>query len=88
VSEIKELQGPLTPLDQICEQDERQTSFEDTLEDNHAELNGIVLNETVPIDVGQLFETAKNLSLYSCDLGSAEIYGAIIITQVQPGYPH
>lgn len=65
MSEIEELQDPLKPLDQICEPDERQASFISTLEDNHAELNNIILNEAVPIDVKQLFETAKNLSLYS-----------------------
>lgn len=61
----EKLQDPLKSLDQICEPDERQASFVGTLEDNHAELNSIILNEAVPIDVRQLFETAKNLSLYS-----------------------
>lgn len=59
------LQDPLKPLDQICEPDERQASFVATLDDNHQELKNITLNEVVPLDVRQLFETAKNLSLYS-----------------------
>ena len=36
-----------------------------TLEEMHQLLDDIVLNDEVPDDVYQLFETAKNLSLYS-----------------------
>lgn len=60
-----EPQDPLKPLDQIYEPDERQLSFAASLEERHAALDEIVLNEAVPLDVRQLFETAKNLTLYS-----------------------
>jgi len=60
-----ELQDPLKPLAQIYEPDDRQESFASTLEDRHAALQEIALNRSTPLDVRQLFETAKNLSLYS-----------------------
>jgi hypothetical protein len=60
-----ELHDPLKPLHQIYEPDERQISFNASLKDRHAALEEIVLSDEVPIDVRQLFETAKNLSLYS-----------------------
>lgn len=59
------LQDPLKPLDQIYEPDERQIPLIASLEDQHAALKEIILNDAVPLDVRQLFETAKNLSLYS-----------------------
>lgn len=65
MSNKKVVEDPLKPLDQICEPDERQQHFVGKLKDNHAALSVILLNENVPIDVRQLFETAKNLSLYS-----------------------
>jgi hypothetical protein len=40
-------------------------SFGGTLAGNHAKLNAIKLHVGVPLHVRQLFETAKNLSLYS-----------------------
>lgn len=61
----EEIQDPLKELDQIYEPDVRQRSFVGDLDDRHAALKSIVLNEAVPIEVRQLFETAKNLSLYS-----------------------
>ena len=60
-----EIEDPLKPIDEILLPDERQQHFIGTLEDNHAELSGAILLESVPLDVRQLFETAKNLSLYS-----------------------
>lgn len=60
-----ELQDPLKPLDRIYEPDERQISFTISLEERHAALKEIVLSNAVPLDVQQLFEMAKNLSLYS-----------------------
>lgn len=59
------IQDPLKPLEEICFPDERQQNFLTTLEDNHGALSTIILNDVVPLDVRQLFETAKNLSLYS-----------------------
>lgn len=62
----EKVQDPLKPLDEICEPDMRQKFFRgDGLDRNHAELSGIVLSKKVPVDVRQLFETGKNLSLYS-----------------------
>ena len=61
----KEVEDPLKSLDQIYEPDERHEYSVYTLEDVHSELSKIVLNNSVPIDVRQLFETAKNISLYS-----------------------
>ena len=61
----EKIQDPLKPFNEICSPDERQVNFVATLEDNHAALSDINLIEDVPIDVRQLFETAKNLSLYS-----------------------
>ena len=60
-----QIQDPLKPLDQICDPNSRQRNFVSNLEDLHANLSNIVLDESVPVDVRQLFETAKNLSLYS-----------------------
>ena len=65
MDKVEKLQDPLKPLDQIYEPDERQVSFVATLDERHEALNEIVLNDSVPLDVRQLFETAKNLSLYS-----------------------
>lgn len=56
---------PLKPISKINEPDSRQRNFLSGLEDNHNELSEIIINTAVPVDVRQLFETAKNLSLYS-----------------------
>lgn len=61
----EDLQDPLKALEKINEPDDRQKNFVHGLEENHAELSAIVLNDSTPIEVQQLFETAKNLSLYS-----------------------
>ena len=60
-----EIQDPLKPLRQICMPDERQRFLNYDLDDWHGALSEIVLNDTVPVDISQLFETAKNVSLYS-----------------------
>ena len=63
-----ENEGPidsLKSLQAICEPDERQRFFVGSIQDYHEELSKIVLNDTVPAGSRQLFETAKNLSLYS-----------------------
>ena len=62
----EKVQDPLKSLDEICEPDTRQAFFRGvSLESNHAELSRIVLSKKVPVDVRQLFETTKNLNLYS-----------------------
>lgn len=55
----------LKELDQITTPDPRQAFFSPSLEDRHAHLAKITLKESVPHEVRQLFETAKNISLYS-----------------------
>lgn len=60
-----EVQDPLKALNEIYEPDERQAFFVGQLPDNHQALSLIILNDSVPLEVKQLFETAKNLSLYS-----------------------
>lgn len=60
-----EIQDPLKSLDKIYEPDERQSSFIADLSDIHQSLASITLNDAVPLAVKQLFETAKNLSLYT-----------------------
>tara|TARA_R110002012_G_scaffold199142_1_gene368195 strand:- start:1691 stop:2344 length:654 start_codon:yes stop_codon:yes gene_type:complete len=55
----------LKDLSKICEADERQQYFSTTLEIEHDVLSQITINETAPRTAIQLFETAKNLSLYS-----------------------
>lgn len=55
----------LKPLFETTHPDERWDAFSLTLEDLHADLAAITLNESVPAQVRQLFETAKDLCLYS-----------------------
>ena len=50
---------------EVYQPDERQRYFSTTLEDEHETLSCIQLNENTPRTAIQLFETAKNLSLYS-----------------------
>jgi hypothetical protein len=56
---------PLKDLDRIMQPDPRHGGSSGTLELLHAHLNGIRLHAGAPVHVRQLFETAKNLSLYS-----------------------
>lgn len=56
---------PLKPLDKVTEPDERQANFVASLADIHTELSDLTLHTGVPVAVRQLFETAKNVSLYS-----------------------
>lgn len=65
MSETTGVEDPLKPPDQVDQPDERSASFLKALADRHAELAAIRLLEGVPTDVAQLFETAKNVSLYS-----------------------
>lgn len=59
------IEDPLKPLDLIYEPDEREAHMVGSLADRHEAIAAIELIESVPIAVRQLFETAKNLSLYS-----------------------
>lgn len=60
-----DVKDPLKPVDWITQPDPRHDGSRGTLELLHANLNGIQLHAGVPMHVRQLFETAKNLSLYS-----------------------
>ena len=62
---LEPVQDPLKPLDQVMESDPRFQGSALAMQQKHAELNQIQLLECVPLDVRQLFETAKNVSLYS-----------------------
>ncbi|WP_371194603.1 hypothetical protein [Glaciecola sp. SC05] len=55
----------LKDLSKSCEPDYRQKYFSTTLEIEHDALSQTAINETAPRTTVQLFETAKNLSLYS-----------------------
>ena len=61
----KDVEDPLRSLDDVFEPDSRHTLFICNLQAIHAELSTIELHRSVPVDVRQLFETAKNLTLYS-----------------------
>ena len=56
---------PLVEFTKIGEPDERQSFFNLSLEDLHAELENIELCPGAPEPVRDLFDTAKNLSLHS-----------------------
>jgi hypothetical protein len=60
-----EVDDPLKSVDCITQPDPRHLGSLHTLELSHANLNEIRLHAGVPKNVRQLFETAKNLSLYS-----------------------
>ena len=55
----------LKELSEITTPDLRQVFFSVSIEDRHALLAEITLKKSVPHEVRQLFETAKNISLYS-----------------------
>ncbi|HUR40596.1 MAG TPA: hypothetical protein VM240_05445 [Verrucomicrobiae bacterium] len=55
----------LKALSAICEPDTRQAYLSTSLAGSHAELAAIQLRPTVPVEIRRLFETAKNVSLYS-----------------------
>jgi hypothetical protein len=60
-----DIQDPLKAVSEIYQPDPRQPNLVGDLSDNHAALSEIVLHDQVPANVRQLFETAKNVSLYS-----------------------
>src|SRR6185436_14808131 len=49
----------------VCEPDSRQSAFLIQLPTIHAQLSAMTLHRGVPLAARQLFETAKNASLYS-----------------------
>ncbi|HEY0802585.1 MAG TPA: hypothetical protein VGD54_17240 [Steroidobacteraceae bacterium] len=59
------IEDPLKPLDELLNPDSRRSNIVGTLAEEHADLEDIRLNVDVPVIVAQLFETAKNVSLYS-----------------------
>lgn len=59
------IDDPLKPLTKVYEPDERRANLVGTLTEEHADLASMTLHDGVPSDVHQLFETAKNVSLYS-----------------------
>ena len=60
-----EIEDPLKALSEIYQPDVRQGNLVGDLSDIHAILTEIELQDGVPPNVRQLFETAKNVSLYS-----------------------
>lgn len=54
----------MKPLADVCKPDDRSLHFA-TLEERHSILEKIVLHKSVPEHVRELFNTAKNLSLYT-----------------------
>lgn len=59
------IQDPLKPLSEVDKPDPRHAQLVLKLPDIHESLSEVVLSERVPINVRQLFETAKNVALYS-----------------------
>jgi hypothetical protein len=60
-----EIEDPLKALSEVYKSDVRQAHLVGDLSDNHHVLSQMVLHDQVPPNVRQLFETAKNVSLYS-----------------------
>jgi hypothetical protein len=58
------IEDPLKSLSTIFEYDRPFLTGE--VEDFHAELSLVTLDPGIDVDVRQLFETAKNVALYSC----------------------
>lgn len=56
---------PLKPLEEVFIPDERWRFFSRTLESHHALIASIQLNPSVPEEVGQHFENARNAWLYA-----------------------
>lgn len=59
------VEDPLKKLDEVLEPDDRQSFMLGELHDYHKVLSEIKLNNNVPVEVRQLFETAQNVSLYT-----------------------
>lgn len=56
---------PLKPLAEVLVPDERWRFFSRALEDHHAMISSIALNDSVPEKVHQQFENARNAWLYA-----------------------
>lgn len=65
MSESDRVEDPLRPLDEIFQPDKRHITDGLRIENVHEVLSKINLIDDVPVQVRQLFETAKNVSLYS-----------------------
>lgn len=59
------IDDPLKSLAEVMHPDPRRSNIVGTFQDEHDDLASIRLNDSVPLVVAQLFETAKNVSLYS-----------------------
>ena len=59
------IDDPLKPLAEICHPDERRANIVGTLPAEYMDLASMRLNDGIPEIAAQLFETAKNVSLYS-----------------------
>ncbi|HBX37875.1 MAG TPA: hypothetical protein DEG76_11540 [Pseudohongiella sp.] len=59
------VQDPLRAIDKVFQADKRYADSQISVEDVHRALAPIVLSDSVPTPVRQLFETAKNVSLYA-----------------------
>lgn len=60
-----DLDDPLKSLTDIYKPDERHSYLAESLEELHARLSCLILHNDVPVDVRQMFETAKNVRLYT-----------------------
>jgi hypothetical protein len=66
MTDNNDIQEPLRSLVDVMKLNKGNPLFGLTLENIHSLLSQITLNKNVPATVKQQFETAKNLSLYSC----------------------
>lgn len=62
---MNELSDPLRRLEDILKPDPRQENLAQKLEDVHQMLSRMTLSDSVPSAIRQLFETAKNVRLYT-----------------------
>ncbi len=60
---MEDVENPLKSLEEIFESD--RPFLSGTVAEYHRHISSIQLNDIVPVDVRQLFETAKNVMLYS-----------------------
>src|ERR1700676_1547152 len=62
---VEQVEDPLKQLSEVPEPDPRHAQLGIGLAGIHASLTVLVLADRVPVNVRQLFETAKNVALYS-----------------------
>jgi hypothetical protein len=60
-----EIEDPLKPLSEICQPDPRHAMLGISLQAIHVALLESQITDRAPANVRQLFETAKNVALYS-----------------------